>query len=70
MNGRRLPACRLVLTPRAAVELMNQTQQLMARMVQAGVLKPASPPKKARTNRLKQILSHSHKHWSKRAIRS
>lgn len=46
MNGRRLPACRLVLTPRAAVELMNQTQQLMARMVQAGVLKPASPPEK------------------------
>ena len=47
VNARRLPACRLVLTPRAAVELMNQIQQLMACMVQAGVFKPASPPEKA-----------------------
>jgi hypothetical protein len=47
VNARRLPACRLVLTPRAAVELMNQIQQLMARMVQAGVLKATPPPEKA-----------------------
>jgi len=46
VNASRLPACRLVLTPRAAVELMNQIQQLMARMVQAGVLKTASPAEK------------------------
>src|SRR5262249_50999750 len=46
VNARRLPACRLVLTPGAAVELMNQIQQLMARMVQAGVLKTAPPPEK------------------------
>jgi hypothetical protein len=51
MSGRRLPACRLVLTPGAAVELMNQIQRLMARMVQAGVLKPATPsPPDKKTN--------------------
>jgi hypothetical protein len=44
VSGRRLPACRLVLTPGAAVELMNQIQRLMARMIQAGVLKPTTPP--------------------------
>ena len=50
VSARRLPACRLVLTPGAAVELMNQIQRLMARMIQAGVLKPTaqpSPDKKA-----------------------
>ncbi|UQR65126.1 hypothetical protein LRP30_07725 [Bradyrhizobium sp. C-145] len=40
--AQRLPACRLVLTPGAAVELMNQIQQLTARMIQAGVLKPTA----------------------------
>jgi len=39
VNACRLPACRLVLSPGAAVELMNQIQQLMARMMQAGVLR-------------------------------
>ena len=42
-SARRYPACRLVLTPGAAVELMNQIQQLTARMIQAGVIK-ANPP--------------------------
>ena len=42
----RYPACRLVLTPAAAVELMNQIQRLMAGMIQAGVIK-ATPPVQA-----------------------
>lgn len=41
-SARRYPSCRLVLTPTAAVELMNQIQKLMAGMIQAGVLKPGS----------------------------
>jgi hypothetical protein len=44
VSARRIPACRLVLTPAAAVELMNQIQRLMARMVHAGVLKPTAQP--------------------------
>jgi len=35
----RYPACRLVLTSAAGVELMNQMQQLKAGLVKAGVLK-------------------------------
>jgi hypothetical protein len=38
-QARRYPACRLVLTPTAAVDLMNQIQRLMAGMIQAGVIK-------------------------------
>jgi len=45
-TARRYPACRLVLTPAAAVELMNQIQRLMAGMIQAGVIK-ATPPVQA-----------------------
>jgi hypothetical protein len=41
-TGRRYPACRLVLTPGAAVELMNRMQQVSAAMVKAGVLKTSS----------------------------
>jgi hypothetical protein len=43
-SARRYPACRLVLTPGAAVELMNQLQKLMTVMIQAGVLKPTAQP--------------------------
>jgi hypothetical protein len=42
-TARRYPTCRLVLTPAAAVELMNQIQRLTAGMIQAGVIK-ATPP--------------------------
>src|SRR3974377_2033139 len=38
VNARRFPACRPGLTPGAGVELMNQIRQLMAKMVQAGVI--------------------------------
>jgi hypothetical protein len=41
--GRRYPACRLVLTPTAAVELINRMQQIGAALTQAGVVKPAKP---------------------------
>jgi hypothetical protein len=43
-TARRYPACRLVLTPGAAVELMNQIRQLTAGMIQAGALKPTPHP--------------------------
>jgi hypothetical protein len=43
VTGRRLPAQRMVLTPMAAVELINRMQQVGAALTQAGVLK-ATPP--------------------------
>ena len=50
-TARRYPCCRLVLTPRAGVELMNQIQKLSAGMIQAGVLKanPQSSPEQKLT---------------------
>ncbi|MCX7312177.1 MAG: hypothetical protein NTV56_10735 [Alphaproteobacteria bacterium] len=44
VTGRRLPAQRMVLTPMAAVELINRMQQVGAALTQAGVLEP-TPPK-------------------------
>jgi hypothetical protein len=44
VTGRRYPAERLVLTPAAAVELINRMQQVGVALTQAGVLKPANPP--------------------------
>ena len=38
VTGRRFPACRLVLTPNAAVELINRMQQVAAALTQAGIL--------------------------------
>ena len=49
VTGRRLPAQRMVLTPMAAVELINRMQQVGAALTQAGVLK-ANPPPKQTTN--------------------
>ena len=43
VTGRRFPAQRMVLTPVAAVELINRMQQVGAALTQAGVLK-ANPP--------------------------
>jgi len=50
ITGRRYPACRLVLPPVAAVDLINRMQQIAAALTQAGVVKAAqrpapSPPK-------------------------
>src|SRR5262249_53258123 len=39
-TGRRYPACRLVLPPAAAVDLMQKMQQVAQALVQAGYLKP------------------------------
>ena len=44
VTGRRFPAQRVVLTPVAAVELINRMQQVGAALTQAGVLK-ANPTK-------------------------
>jgi len=42
VTGRRYPACRLVLPPAAALELINRMQQTAAALTQAGIVKPAS----------------------------
>jgi hypothetical protein len=47
VTGRRYPACRLVLPPAAAVELINRMQQIAAALEQAGIVKANrkdSPP--------------------------
>ena len=41
--GTRYPACRLVLSAAAAVDLMNKMQQITASLVKAGVLKADAP---------------------------
>jgi hypothetical protein len=41
--GRRYPACRLVLTPAAAMDLINRMQQTAAALQQAGVVKANTP---------------------------
>jgi hypothetical protein len=46
MTGRRYPACRLVLPPGAAVDLINRMQQVAAALTQAGVLRQ-NPPQPA-----------------------
>lgn len=43
LTGRRYPACRLVLPPGAAVELINRMQQVAAALTQAGVLRQNPP---------------------------
>jgi hypothetical protein len=42
-TGKRYPACRLVLSVGAAVDLMNKMQQITASLVKAGVLKADAP---------------------------
>jgi hypothetical protein len=39
LTGRRYPASRVVLSPSAALELINRVQQITAAMTQAGTLK-------------------------------
>ncbi len=43
ISGRRYPACRLVLPPAAAVDLINRMQQIAAALTQAGVVRAAAP---------------------------
>lgn len=42
-TGRRYPACRLVLTPMAAIELINRMQQVGSALTQAGLVKQVQP---------------------------
>jgi hypothetical protein len=44
MTGRRYPACRLILSPVAAIELINRLQQIATALTQAGILKQAQSP--------------------------
>jgi len=44
ITGRRYPACRLVLSPIAAVDLINRMQQIAAALTQAGVVRAAERP--------------------------
>ncbi len=41
LTARRYPACRLVLSPAAAIELINKMQQTAAALEQAGIVKQA-----------------------------
>jgi hypothetical protein len=47
ITGRRYPACRLVLPPAAAVDLINRMQHIAAALTQAGVVKAAPRPAEA-----------------------
>jgi hypothetical protein len=46
LTGRRYPACRVVLPPAAAIDLINRMQQIATALTQAGVVKstPPRPP--------------------------
>jgi hypothetical protein len=44
ITGRRYPACRLVLPPAAAIELINRMQQIGAALTQAGVARATPRP--------------------------
>jgi hypothetical protein len=47
ITGRRYPACRLVLPPTAAIDLINRMQQIGTALTQAGVTKQT--PRQAET---------------------
>ena len=57
-RGRRYPACRLVLTPAAAGELVRQMNRFAAELVRAGVARqaPAQPAAAANTEKNKDKL--------------
>jgi hypothetical protein len=44
ITGRRYPACRVVLPPAAALDLINRMQQIAAALTQSGLLKSAPRP--------------------------
>lgn len=44
ITGRRYPACRLVLSPRAAIDLINRMQQIATALTQAGVVRAPTQP--------------------------
>ena len=42
VTGRRYPTCRMVLTPSAAIDLINKMQQIGTALTQAGIVKSTS----------------------------
>jgi hypothetical protein len=44
VTGRRYPAQRMVLTPSAAVDLINRMHQVGSALAQAGMVKPVQKP--------------------------
>jgi len=42
-TSRQYPACRLVLTPNAALELFNKLQRIMGALEKSGVIKKGMP---------------------------
>ena len=53
LTARRYPACRLVLPPAAAIDLINKMQQIAAALTQAGLLKPVQMSQE--TNKAKNL---------------
>ncbi len=51
ITGRRYPACRVVLSPAAAIDLINRMQQIAVALTQAGVAKATPRPEEPRTGR-------------------
>ena len=41
ITGRRYPSCRVVLSPAAAIDLINRMQQIATALAQSGAAKPA-----------------------------
>jgi hypothetical protein len=48
-TGRKLPVCRLVLTPNAAIELLYQAQRMTTALEKAGLVKKAEGERPAAT---------------------
>lgn len=46
LTARRYPACRLVLPPAAAIDLINKMQQIATALTQAGLVKAVPPEAK------------------------
>jgi len=44
ITGRRYPSCRVVLSPAAAIDLINRMQQIATALAQSGAAKPAPRP--------------------------
>jgi len=49
-TGTRYPACRLVLSAAAAVDLMNKMQQITSGLIKAGILKADQKPEQKPIN--------------------
>ncbi len=68
-NAHRFPACRLVLTPGAGIELANHLQQLIAKLTQSGVVRPSGSVDNSRTAQSEIAKSNSRKTASEDPVR-